>query len=197
MSFSSSACKTQSSTSQGSLYQHSLLALIYESLSLPECGHSRPATIIQQYHGTSLLIPFYIALGRATVPVRINVIISLGWLVFLEDFFFLEVCLFLASFPSCPGNSHQIEITGNRRSSLFITKEKGELWTQTQIDSWYPQGGSITLSEVEALNPSLPPSHPHYKISARFQTNHCIHIFPSLGFTKCTQLPQSAFRLLK
>ena len=75
--------------------------------------------------------------------------------------FFLEVCLFLASFPSCPGNSHQIEITGNRRSSLFITKEKGELWTQTQIDSWYPQGGSITLSEVEALNPSLrPPTHP-------------------------------------
>ena len=36
----------------------------------------------------TFLTLFYISLGKATVPVRINIIISLGRRVFLEGFFF-------------------------------------------------------------------------------------------------------------
>lgn len=63
---------------------------MYKFLPRPEHGHSIHAAIVFQDSGPSFQIGFYISLGRATVPVRINVMDHFGDLVSV----FLSVSLF-------------------------------------------------------------------------------------------------------
>lgn len=173
-------------TAKGSI--HTLWSV---SVSQPDHEHGVPAAIMLQDSGTGLQIHFYISLGRTPVPVRINVIASLQWPGSLSFSLSLEVSLFLASFPSCPGNNHQIEITGSERSSLFMTKEKGShglrygflLLVSTGWQHCFERGPC-------SQHPSPhPPTHPpHCKISPYFWPTTVIHVFCFLGFVKCTEL---------
>lgn len=135
------------------------LSLIYGSLIPPEHGHRIPQSSYFRTVTPHFKLVFTLPLAGPQCLLELNNSISVTCFLFL----FFEVSLFLASFPSCLGNRPQIEITGSERSSLFITKDLGELLTQ--IDSSHPQGGSIALRAQLPLPLNPQANHPHYKIS--------------------------------
>lgn len=150
----------------------------------------------------TFLTLFYISLGKATVPVRINIIISLGRRVFLEGwFFFFSLWRSVCSSPPflvVLATAIKLKLQEVEGLPCLLLRRRESCGLRYRLTCGIHRVAALLWVRSRLSKPFSPlpayPSHPHYKISAHFQTNHCIHIFRSLGFT---QLPQSAFRLLK
>lgn len=154
-----------SSESKGSIYKHSL---IHETLTRPEHGHSVPVTIIFQDSGTSFQIRFYISLGRATVPVRINIITSLRW----PSFFWRSLCSF-PHFLVVLATAIKLKLQEVEGLSCLSLKRRESCWFRYRVWLLVSTGWQHCFWVRSQLRKPLSPLvccplTPHYKISTYF-----------------------------
>lgn len=125
--------------------------------------------------GTTFLIPFYISLGRATVPVRINIIISLGWVVFWRVFCFFvflwrSVCS-LPHFLVVLATAIKLKLQEVEGLPCLLLKRRESCGLRYRLTCGIHRVAALLWVRSAPPNPSpllCPPIPPHSKISAHF-----------------------------
>lgn len=64
--------------------------------------------------------------------------------------------LFLVALPSCPGNSHPLEITGSKGSIFYYYYQERKALISYKVSCLRPQRGSVALQAASAQPPLMP-----------------------------------------